>query len=142
MSETKSKEAPKRPRPLSPHLQVYRLPLAALMSISHRASGIWLSVGFMALAIWLWAGATHASCFDCMQSAFASPVGVIAIALWVAAFFYHLSSGIRHMIWDTVNGLEKPSYTFTNWVVLGAAAVMTLCTYFKLYPFFAKAFGI
>ena len=28
-----------RSRPLSPHLQVYRLPLLALMSISHRATG-------------------------------------------------------------------------------------------------------
>ena len=34
-----------KPRPLSPHLQIYRLPLPALMSISHRLSGVVLSTG-------------------------------------------------------------------------------------------------
>ncbi|WP_241760184.1 succinate dehydrogenase, cytochrome b556 subunit [Anaplasma marginale] len=31
-----------RSRPLSPHLQVYKLPVAALLSITHRASGLFL----------------------------------------------------------------------------------------------------
>lgn len=47
-------------RPLSPHLQVYRLPLTALMSISHRATGVALSVGTLLLAWWLIAAATGA----------------------------------------------------------------------------------
>ena len=33
------------PRPLSPHLQIYRWQLTSVMSILHRASGIALSVG-------------------------------------------------------------------------------------------------
>ncbi|MEA1937535.1 MAG: succinate dehydrogenase, cytochrome b556 subunit, partial [Pseudomonadota bacterium] len=40
-------------RPLSPHLTVYRLPLAAWMSITHRMTGLALAVGVVALAAWL-----------------------------------------------------------------------------------------
>jgi succinate dehydrogenase / fumarate reductase cytochrome b subunit len=32
-------------RPLSPHLQVYRLPLLAILSILHRMTGAALSIG-------------------------------------------------------------------------------------------------
>ena len=42
-----------RPRPLSPHLQIYKLPLPALMSISHRITGVALSSGTILLAMWL-----------------------------------------------------------------------------------------
>ena len=42
-----------RSRPLSPHLQVYRLPLPALMSISHRATGVLLAAGSLVLVYWL-----------------------------------------------------------------------------------------
>ncbi len=33
-------------RPLSPHLQIYKLPFTALLSVLHRATGIKLSLGF------------------------------------------------------------------------------------------------
>ena len=41
-------------RPLSPHLQVYRLPMTAKMSISFRAMGVGLAIGFVFLASWRW----------------------------------------------------------------------------------------
>ena len=43
--------AAKRQRPLSPHLQVYRLPLPALTSIAHRITGVGLTVGTL-LLVW------------------------------------------------------------------------------------------
>ncbi|MCA3267808.1 MAG: succinate dehydrogenase, cytochrome b556 subunit, partial [Azospirillum sp.] len=44
-SENSSASAQGRERPLSPHLQVYRLPLTAWLSITHRATGVALAVG-------------------------------------------------------------------------------------------------
>jgi hypothetical protein len=41
------------PRPLSPHLQIYRWQLTSVMSILHRLSGIALSVGAALLVSWL-----------------------------------------------------------------------------------------
>ena len=46
------------PRPLSPHLQVYRIQLTSLLSITHRATGIALAVGTLLLVWWLLAAAT------------------------------------------------------------------------------------
>lgn len=36
-------------RPLSPHLDVYRLPLSALISIVHRGTGAFLTIGTVVL---------------------------------------------------------------------------------------------
>ncbi len=40
-------------RPLSPHLGIYRWQITMTMSILHRATGIWLAVGTLALVYWL-----------------------------------------------------------------------------------------
>ncbi len=40
-------------RPLSPHLQVYRWQLTSVLSILHRASGVWLAAGTILLVWWL-----------------------------------------------------------------------------------------
>ena len=42
-------------RPLSPHLQVYRLPLTAILSITHRLSGLALALGAAVLVLVLFA---------------------------------------------------------------------------------------
>ena len=44
-------------RPLSPHLQVYRWQLTSVLSILHRASGVWLAAGTVLLVWWLGAAA-------------------------------------------------------------------------------------
>ena len=42
-----------KPRPLSPHLQIYKWQLTSIMSIGHRASGIALSLGSFLIVIWI-----------------------------------------------------------------------------------------
>ncbi|MFP6761225.1 MAG: succinate dehydrogenase, cytochrome b556 subunit, partial [Rhodospirillales bacterium] len=44
-------------KPLSPHLQVYRLPLAGILSFAHRTTGVGLALGALALAYWINAAA-------------------------------------------------------------------------------------
>jgi len=39
-------------RPMSPHVQIYRLPLTAIVSITHRATGVALSFGAL-LMVWI-----------------------------------------------------------------------------------------
>ena len=43
----------RRPRPLSPHLQVYRPQITSVLSITHRATGVALSGGVFQNAILL-----------------------------------------------------------------------------------------
>ena len=47
-------------RPLSPHLQVYQPQLTAVLSITHRATGVALGIGSIVLVWWLVAAATVA----------------------------------------------------------------------------------
>ena len=51
-------------RPLSPHLQVYRLPLAAWLSISHRITGVGLTLGTLLLTWWVAAAAYGPDAYD------------------------------------------------------------------------------
>ena len=46
---------PQRPaaRPLSPHLTIYRWPVTMLTSITHRVTGVGLTLGAVILAWWL-----------------------------------------------------------------------------------------
>jgi succinate dehydrogenase / fumarate reductase, cytochrome b subunit len=42
----------KHSRPTSPHLQIYKLPLTGVISISHRITGVLLSAGLL-LAVYI-----------------------------------------------------------------------------------------
>ncbi|GGB54888.1 succinate dehydrogenase, cytochrome b556 subunit [Tistrella bauzanensis] len=113
-------------RPLSPHLQVYRLPMTALMSISHRATGVVLSVGTLLLAWWLIAAATSAGAFETAQGFFGSWFGMLVMFGWTLCLFYHLANGIRHLVWDTGHGFDIKTAEKMGRIVLVATVALTL----------------
>lgn len=115
-----------RNRPLSPHLQIYRLPLLALMSITHRITGVGLVVGLVALAAWLGAAASGPAAFAAAQSFFGSFIGYLLLFGWSVALFFHLGHGIRHLLWDQGWGFELPQAYASAKVALIAAAVLTV----------------
>ena len=55
---------PTAPRPLSPHLQIYRMQLTSTLSILHRLTGVALALGAVLLVAWLIAAAVGAEAFD------------------------------------------------------------------------------
>jgi succinate dehydrogenase / fumarate reductase, cytochrome b subunit len=65
----------------------------------------------------------------------ASPIGMVLLFLWSAAFFYHLCNGIRHLAWDAGYGFELVDAYRSGYTVLAAAAVLTVLTW--LYVFLA-----
>lgn len=132
-SENKDKK-PVRARPLSPHLQVYRLPLSALTSISHRASGMVLTGGTLVIVGWLWALAFAPATFAWWQDFFKTPLGLAGTLAWTAALYYHLCAGIRHLVWDAGHGFAKEHVRLTNWLVILAALAMTAATWVYLAP--------
>ena len=89
-------DSPRFDRPLSPHLQVYRWQITMTMSILHRASGVALSVGAIVLTWWLTAAAVGGDYYAWVADILRSPVGLVFLAGWSLAFFYHLGNGIRH----------------------------------------------
>jgi succinate dehydrogenase / fumarate reductase, cytochrome b subunit len=114
------------PRPLSPHLQIYRWQLTSVLSILHRASGIALAIGAILFVSWLGSAADGPASFAKMQWFVGSWIGIILLFGWSAALFYHLCNGIRHLWWDTGRGLELTSVYATGWTVVVATAVLTI----------------
>src|SRR5260370_21599822 len=94
------------PRPLSPHLQIYRWQLTSVMSILHRASGIALAAGTILLVWWLAAAASGPGPLATVQGFLGSWFGLLLLFGWSAALFYHLCNGIRHLWWDTCHGVR------------------------------------
>ena len=72
-------DTPARPRPISPHLTIYRLSWTMVMSIVHRITGSALYFGTLLLAWWLVAAATGAKYFDTANAFFGSWFGQLIL---------------------------------------------------------------
>lgn len=94
-----------RPRPLSPHLQVWRWHVTMAASILHRISGSALSAGAVLVGIWLLVLACGPEVYAAFTGLSASPLGLLVWFGLTLALTYHLASGIRHLVWDTGEGL-------------------------------------
>jgi succinate dehydrogenase / fumarate reductase, cytochrome b subunit len=98
-----SKMAPSRPlspRPLSPHLTVFRPILTMMMSIVHRITGAALYFGTLLLAWWLIAAASGPNPFATVQWVMGSIIGRLVLFGYTWALIHHMLGGIRHIIWD------------------------------------------
>ena len=113
-------------RPLSPHLQVYRLPFTALTSISHRISGVLLSGGALVLVYWVVAAAAGPQAYATASSILSSLPVQALIFLWTFVLFYHLCNGIRHLVWDVGYGFDLKTAQRSGQIASGAAAALTL----------------
>lgn len=91
-------------RPLSPHLQIYRLTLTMMMSIVHRATGAALYAGTLLVAWWLIAAATGPNAYAGVQWFMGSLVGLLVLFGYTWALIHHMLGGIRHLIWDAGHG--------------------------------------
>ncbi|WP_193185329.1 succinate dehydrogenase, cytochrome b556 subunit [Nisaea sediminum] len=116
-------------RPLSPHLQIYRLPLTAITSILHRATGVALGLGTLFLVWWLMATATGGSYFEFVQSIMGSWIGLLILFGFSFALFFHLCNGIRHLFWDAGYGFEIATAEMATKLVIAASAVLTVLSW-------------
>ncbi len=116
-------------RPLSPHLQIYQPQLTSLMSILHRLSGVFLSLGTVVLAYWLIAAASGAESYQQAQDLLGSFLGLLLLFGWSFALFYHLCNGIRHLFWDIGLGIDIKMVYLSGKLVLLASFVLTALTW-------------
>ena len=117
-------------RPLSPHLQVYRPQMTSVLSILHRIAGVALAGGAVLLVWWLVGIATGPAYYAKVQGVLGSLLGKLAVLGFVAAFFYHLCNGVRHLLWDAGWGLEMPQAERSGWLTLLATAALTAATWY------------
>jgi succinate dehydrogenase / fumarate reductase cytochrome b subunit len=114
------------PRPLSPHLQVYRLPMLAILSITHRATGVALAAGTLLLVCWLVAAATGADAYAKVNAFIGSPIGMLLLLGWSVSLFFHLANGIRHLFWDAGKGFEIKTSENSGWAVVAFTIAATM----------------
>jgi succinate dehydrogenase / fumarate reductase cytochrome b subunit len=113
-------------RPLSPHLQVYKPQITAVLSILHRITGVGLVIGTGLLVFWLMAVASGPAAFADAQAFFGSIIGRFLLFCWTLTLFYHFCNGIRHLAWDLGYGYDLETVRRTGWLTVGATAGLTL----------------
>lgn len=116
------------PRPLSPHLSIWRWGPHMAASILHRVSGAGLAVvGLAVLTWWLYALARGGEAFADFQVAAAHPLGLVVLIGLTWAFFQHLLTGIRHLVMDTGAAFELGiNKTFAVLTMIGAILLTAL----------------
>jgi len=113
-------------RPLSPHLGIYKLPITALLSISHRITGLLLSLGLVLLLATLLSVAHGETSYLLLQQCLRAWWGRALLGLGFAALFLHWSHGIRHLLMDCGLGLQKKDLSrYAAWEI-GATVLLTL----------------
>ncbi|ESS73145.1 succinate dehydrogenase, cytochrome b556 subunit [Methyloglobulus morosus KoM1] len=119
----------KNSRPTSPHLQVYKLPLTGLISISHRITGVLLSAGLLLVVALFYALSQGADSYAAMQSL--ANFWLIKLVYWgfIYALFFHLCHGLRHLVWDVGEGFEPDKLNQYAKLELAAAFALTLATW-------------
>ncbi len=116
-------------RPLSPHLQVYSLPLTGVISIIHRITGVFLSIGLIFFVCMILETAAGEQAYQNMQSI--TDMLIVRLLYWgfIYALFFHLCHGIRHLIWDSGCGYERETMNRNAFMELGASIILTSVTF-------------
>ncbi len=122
-----------RPRPLSPHLQVYKPQLTSILSILHRGTGIVLSIGSVLLVSWIVALTLGESTYQIYSTLINNWFGKLVIFGFTFGLFYHLSNGVRHLFWDAGYGYDLKHAYISGFVVIFSSLSLTLITWLIVY---------
>lgn len=115
--------------PVSPHLQIYRLPLTALLSITHRITGVLLALGSL-LLVWVLVAAAHSlEYYSLVVSHLQAWYGQVFLFGFLFALYLHFCNGIRHLFWDVGYGFELETVDLTAKLAIVLALVLTIATW-------------
>ena len=115
-----------RPRPLSPHLQIYKFTLTMANSIIQRGTGMAMYFGTLLIVFWLGAAALGAGPFGVINAIYGFWLVQVVFFLATWALFHHMLGGLRHFIWDSGNLMApagREMITRLQWV---ASIILTL----------------
>ena len=75
-------------RPLSPHLTIYRWPATMATSITHRATGMGLTIGAIVLAWWLFSISNGPPGWESFHAISDTPIGLLILfgLTWVTEY--------------------------------------------------------
>lgn len=113
------------PRPLSPHLQVWRWHPTMAASIGHRATGM-INAGWVSLlAIWIIAAAWRGG--GDFTALFSGGLGWLSHIVVLGALIsvsFHFMNGIRHLVYDAGFGFNPRLASALSVAFFIAAAIL------------------
>ncbi len=116
-----------RERPLSPHLQVYRWQVQMVTSILHRATGVALVVGALAMVYALVALASGPERWEVFAACAASVFGQIILFAFSWALSFHLINGVRHLLQDAGHGFAIQDFVRNSWIsIIGSVMLVAV----------------
>ncbi|GHA70733.1 succinate dehydrogenase, cytochrome b556 subunit [Cognatilysobacter bugurensis] len=114
-----------RPRPLSPHLQVYRWQVQMVVSILTRATGIIAGLAAFLFTAGLVALAAGDAAWLEFVELVRSPLGFIVLFVWTWALAFHSFAGIRHLAQDAGVGMKIESVIRSSWATIIGSLLVT-----------------
>jgi succinate dehydrogenase / fumarate reductase cytochrome b subunit len=121
----------------------YRLPLAGVVSILHRASGA-IMMALLPLVIWLFdTSVTSEISFEVFRSAFTAGIGfvpgwmvklVVLALIW--SYLHHFMAGVRHLWMDATHSVTKEFGRTSAVATLVGSVVLTVALGAKLFGVF------
>lgn len=114
------------PRPLSPHMQVWRWHITMFSSIMHRATGVGSIAGLLMVVAWLVCLGLGNEAYTHFLTFAASPLGLIVWFLLSLAGFVHLTGGLRHFIWDLGGSFNPKSADQLAFWTMALGVVLTI----------------
>ncbi|MDO3382078.1 succinate dehydrogenase, cytochrome b556 subunit [Gilvimarinus algae] len=87
-------------RPVNLELSTIKFPITALVSITHRISGVFLFAGVAVLLWMLDSSLRSEEGFAAVQDALSHPVCKFILWAVLAGLAYHSAMGVRHLIMD------------------------------------------
>jgi len=97
----------KKHHPLAPHVTIYKWPLTAILSISHRLTGVFLIAGLFVFFTIFVGLAGGEAVFLLVQYFLNQGLAQIVLVGFVFALSFHLVHGVRHLLWDLGLGFES-----------------------------------
>lgn len=125
-------------RPLSPHIGVYKWQLHMAMSILHRATGVFLGVGLLAMAWWLMSISQGPDAYNEFVTCASSLLGRLVMLGFSYSLIYHALNGMRHLLWDTGRGLEVESVRKSGMITMVLSVLLTLTVWVYAYSIIGK----
>jgi succinate dehydrogenase / fumarate reductase cytochrome b subunit len=119
-------------RPLSPHLQIYKLPLAAIISISHRIMGTIFLASALVIAI-MCLGWLVGMNFSWVSALMFSWLGKIKITWLVLGVIFYALAEVRYTIWELYMGMSPTFVNMSNLVIVLSTIAVSMGCWIKIW---------
>ena len=120
----------KNNKPLSPHLTIYKPQITSVMSITHRATGVFQSLGTLFILTYFFSVVLNEDFYKIFEYFIESYVGKTFLFFYLLSLCYHLCNGIRHLLWDLGFGFEIKNVYYSGYLTIFIAIFLNFIIWF------------